>query len=443
MPTAPQAASPGLRTYFVLVATQTVSLLGSRISFFAVGIAVFMRTSQATPIAIISLCQILPWIVGAGFAGAVADRFDRRRLMIVANLGFVATSSLLLASFASGGFPLWQFYALTFVAATIGTVAQPAFRASVAMLVPDHHRDRANAIGQMTGPAANAVAPLMAGLLYALIGVTGAILLDIATFVLAIGVLAAVRIPMPAKADEGAAMAGAVWRQAFDGLRYLGARPSLLGLCLLVSVVSFLMGALGVLILPYALARTHSTVDFGLIIASADVGTISGAAAMGAWGGTRPRIHTVMRALIVAGLLLALTGMARTTPALAVSFFAFMFALPFVNTASTSIFQAKVAPDLQGRVFGAMGQIATLTMPVAFLIAGPVTDRVAEPAARTAGWRTVAWLVGANAGAGMGLMLVVGGLATAVLAAAAYAIPALRQLEATLPDHAAVAAEPS
>src|SRR5215469_2064725 len=96
-----QSQGRGLRTYYVLVATQAVSQLGSNISFFAVGIAVFLKTSHATPIAIIAFCQFLPWIVGAGFAGALADRYDRRRMMILANLGFTATSGLLLASFAS------------------------------------------------------------------------------------------------------------------------------------------------------------------------------------------------------------------------------------------------------------------------------------------------------------------------------------------------------
>jgi len=440
MQTGSQAPSQGLGTYYLLVATQTVSQVGSRISFFAVGIAVFTRTSHATPIAIISFCQVLPWILGAGFAGAMADRYDRRRLLILANAGFVITSGLLLASFVSGAFRLWHLYALALITSAILAVSGPAFRASVAMLVPDSRRDRANAISQMTGPAANAISPALAGLLYAVIGVPGAILIDIATFGLAILVLLAVRIPMPAKTADGAAMARAVWRQAFDGALYLWRRPPLLGLCLVVSLVSFLMGGLGVLILPYPLARTHSTLAFGIVLACADVGTIAGAAAMAAWGGTRPRIHTVMLALLVAGLLLAVAGVARSTPELAASFFAFMFMLPFVNTASSSIFQAKVAPDVQGRVFAAMGQIAMLTMPLAFLIAGPLTDRVAEPAVRSPGWSTVAWLVGAHAGAGMGLLLVIGGLATAALSLVAYTLPSLRRLEATLPDHAATPA---
>jgi MFS family permease len=185
---------PGLRTYYLLVATQLVSQLGSRISVFAVAIAVFAKTAHATPIAIISFCQALPWILGAGFAGALVDRYDRRRLLVVANIGFVITSGLLLASFASGAFRLWHLYALTLVNASILTVSGPAFQASVAMLVPDGHRDRANAIGQMIGPASNAISPAIAGLLYAVIGVTGAIAIDIATFGLAILVLLAVRI---------------------------------------------------------------------------------------------------------------------------------------------------------------------------------------------------------------------------------------------------------
>jgi MFS family permease len=423
------------------VATQTVSQVGSRISSFAVGIAVVFHTSQATPIAIIAFCQALPWIVGAGFAGAVADRFDRRRLLILANAAFAVTSGLLLASFVSGAFQLWHLYALTLVTSAILTVSGPAFRASVAMLVPDSHRDRANAISQVTGPAASAIAPALAGLLYAVIGAPGAILIDIATFGVAILVLLLVHIPMPAKTVESAAMARALWHQGFDGIAYLWRRPPLLGLCLVVSLVTFLIGGLGVLILPYPLARTHSTIAFGIVLACCDVGIAAGAAAIGAWGGTRPRIHTVMLALFAAGLLLALAGVARNAAELAASFFAFMFMLPFVNTASTSIFQAKVAPDVQGRVFATMGQIGQLTTPLAFLIAGPLTDRVAEPAVHTSGWRAVAWLVGAHAGAGMGLLLVIGGLATATLSLIAYALPAMRRLEATLPDHAATPAK--
>jgi hypothetical protein len=126
---------------------------------------------------------------------------------------------------------------------------------------------------------------------------------------------------------------------------------------------------------------------------------------------------------------------------MAAAFFAFSFVRPFVGAASASIFQAKVAPDQHGRVFGALSQISMLVTPFSFLVAGPLSDRLAEPAARTAGWQAVAWLVGSGSGAGMGLILVTMGLATAAIGAFAYALPAMRGLEAALPDHAAIPAE--
>src|SRR5580693_8424991 len=179
-------ASHGLRTYYLLMATQTVSQVGSRISFFAVGIAVFTRTSHATPIAIISFCQVAPWILGAGFAGALADGYDRRRTLVLANAGYVVTSGLLLASFASGAFRLWHLYVLVLCSSLFTAIEAPAFQASVAMLVPDRQRDRANALGMIGGPAAGVLGPTMAGLLYAIVGVVGSISLDVASFVVAI-----------------------------------------------------------------------------------------------------------------------------------------------------------------------------------------------------------------------------------------------------------------
>ena len=155
----PPAASTGLAIYYALLITQTVSLIGSQISEYAVSIAVFRATGHATPLALVAFFSAVPAIVLGGFAGALADRFDRRGLMLIGNLGFTVCSSLLLLSFASGAFRLWHLYALTLGASVFAALERPAFQASVAMLVPDSHRDRANAIGQMTWPAAGVPLP--------------------------------------------------------------------------------------------------------------------------------------------------------------------------------------------------------------------------------------------------------------------------------------------
>jgi hypothetical protein len=119
-----------------------------------------------------------------------------------------------------------------------------------------------------------------------------------------------------------------------------------------------------------------------------------------------------------------------------------MFAIPFIEAASMSIFQAKTAPDLQGRVFAAVGQITALLRPAAYVIAGPLADRVFEPARRTPIWRHVAWLVGSGPGAGIGLMFVMAGTLALCLSLAFYGVPAIRRMETTLPDQGS-AAEPA
>jgi MFS family permease len=433
------AASTGLAVYYALVVTQAVSLIGSQVSQYAVGIAVYRATGHATPIALVAFFSTVPAIVLGGFGGALADRFDRRGMMLTANLGYVVTSGLLLLSFASGAFQLWHLYALTVGAAVFAALERPAFNASVAMLVSDDHRDRANAIGQMTGPAAGAIAPALAGILFAAVGVVGSIAIAIVSFMAAALVLAIVRIPRPAETAEGQAMQSSVWRQAFDGFRYLAARPTLLGICAYSSAANFLANTALVLLTPYVFARTGSAQVFGVVLGVMNVGGIAGALVLSAGGRIGSRMNTVMLASAVAGLFICSAGAARDAPAIGASLFGLSFALAFAYAPFFSVLQAKIAFDVQGRVFAAFFQVAMLMTPLAALISGPLADRVFEPARRQPAWRSIGWFVGAGPGAGMGLMFVVAGALVLALSLAVYAIPAVRRLEDDLPDFAAAA----
>jgi MFS family permease len=443
IPAAPvrdRAARTRLAVFYALLVTEAVSLIGSQISGYAVSIAVFRATGHATPLALVAFFSTAPGVLLGGYAGALADRFDRRGMMLIANLGFTVCSGLLVLSFASGAFRLWHLYALTLGAASFAALERPAFQASIAMLVPDRHRDRANAIRQVTGSAAGVIAPAVAGMLYALVGVVGSISIDIATFIAAIGVLALVRIPRAVETTEGRAMRAAVWAQVFDGFRYMAARPALLGFCGYISVVNFVANTAVVLLTPYVLARTGSAQLLGVVMAVMSAGGIAGALVISAGGRIGSRMNTVMLGIVAAALFLGLAGVAREAFGIGASLFLMLFALAFTDAPFWSILQAKVAPDLQGRVFAAYLQVIMLLGPLASLVAGPLADRVFEPAIRKPVWHSVGWLVGVRPGAGMGMMFVVAGVLVLALSLAVYAIPAVRRLEADLPDHAAAAA---
>jgi hypothetical protein len=135
-------------------------------------------------------------------------------------------------------------------------------------------------------------------------------------------------------------------------------------------------------------------------------------------------------------------GIGQTLPVWAFAAFCSMFVLPFINGGNQSIWQAKVAPDVQGRVFATRRLIAQIAGPLGMLLAGPLADRVFEPAMQAGGrWAaTFGWLVGTGPGAGMGLILVIVGLLGALAGVIGYAVRTIRDAERILPDHDATAA---
>jgi len=434
-------ATRNLRTFYTLIFTQTFSLIGSRMTDLALSIYVYSQTGDVTPLALVAVFATLPQIIVSGFAGVLADRWDRRYVMMLADAGQAVGTLVLLISFTSGGFQLWHLYVISFLKALFGVFQGPAFTASVTMLIPDAQRERANAAQMLTGPLAGVIAPVATGALYALVGIGGVIAIDLITFLAAVGVVALVRIPRPAQTEVGKQMQGTVWKEMIGAARWLLGWRSILLLAAHVSLVNFIFSAAGILFTPYLLARTGSEAAMGVLLAVIDVSMIVGAIIIGVWGGTRPRIHTLMVGIIVSGLFMAFVGVAQTPLALGVILFLMGIPVPMINAVAQSLLQAKIPPDIQGRVFALLGQVSQFLIPLAFLLVGPFVDNVVEPAVATEGWSAVAPLVGSEPGSGMGLVMVGAGALLVVLTIFAYAQPRVRSVESERPDYVPVAAE--
>lgn len=430
-----------LRTFYIILLTQTLSIIGSRISGLAIGFAIFAQTGQATPLALVSFFGALPSVLAGGVAGVLADRWDRRKIIMLADLGQAVATVFLLFSFGSGGFQLWHLYLATLFQSICATFQYPAFSASVTLMVPDEQRDRVNMLQQLSGPLAGIIAPPVAGMVYAALGVTGAIALDLASFLLAVAVVAAIRIPQPTETHEGRALRGSVRTEILGGFQYMWARRPLFWLALAAAAINFVLGGVMTLTLPYLLARLgdapNAEAVAGALLAVINLGGLVGGITMSLWGRAKRRMNTVLGSIFVMGFFLMLFGMAETAPLLGLALFFMIFPSPAVNGILMSLLQAKVAPDVQGRVFAVLGMTSQVLTPIAYLIAGPLADQVFEPAARTAGWNAVAPLVGSGAGAGMGLMYVIAGGAVIVVAVLSTATYSLRNLETLIPNYTA------
>jgi DHA3 family macrolide efflux protein-like MFS transporter len=421
-------------TFYTLLLTQTFSLIGSQMTSLALGIWIYETTGDATPLTLVAFFAFLPRVLTLGFAGVFADKYDRRYVMALADAGQAIGTIILLSVFLLGIFQLWHLYLVAVIQAVFGVFQAPAFQASITMLIPNKHRDRANAIQMLTGPLAGIIAPSFAGALYAFVGLSGVITVDLVTFLVGVIVVLLVDIPKPDKSKAAAQAGLSFWSQAFAGLRYVWESRSLFYIFCLMGINNFFIAGMMVLRTPYVLSRTnHDEIALGLIMSVASAGSIGGTILMSIWGGFRPRIHNILIGSTMMGLSLFLVG-TQSNPIFiaAAACFGAIFP-PIINASLISILQIKVPHDLQGRVFAAIQQMSMTLMPLSYLLVGQLADNVFEPQAQSA-W-AFSGLVGSGAGAGIGLMHLIAGAIVMIVALAFYAWPAVRHLEQILPDY--------
>lgn len=433
----------GIRTFYTILLTQTFSMIGSLMTGFAIGIYLFLETGDVTPLGIVATLNTLARIVMSNVAGVVSDRMDRRLVMVWSDVGQAAATLALMLLFFADALAIWHVYVAAAISAAFGTFQQPAFIASVTQLVPDDHRDRANSIMQITGPAAGIIAPAAAGALYGVLSVGGIMVVDLLTFAVAMVVVFLSHIPRPKASPAGDESGGkGAWAQLTFGMRWLWRLRPLFYAVTLAMVANFFLVMATVIMRPYILTITdNSKSTLGIIEAVGSLGGVSGAILIAVWGGTRPRMKTILPVMLAEGILLALLGIIRVPVFYGLVFFLLMVGFPIINSLFFSMMQLKVPGDLQGRVFAAVIQVSMLIQPIGTVITGPLVDEFFEPAVGASGWSIVAPIWGDEAGAGMGLLISIAGILMFVISLPIAAMHQVRHLEAILPDYSSSASE--
>jgi MFS family permease len=414
---------------------QVVSLLGSGLTWFALGVWIFQQTGSATRFALLSFCAALPGVVFAPLAGVLVDRWDRRRAMMLGDAGSGLCTLVLVALVWSGRLAVWHIYAVVMVSAAASALQALAFNAATTLVVPKRHLGRASGLSQLGLALSHVLAPVLAGMLIGQVGLGGVLLIDCATMTAALLVLAVVRIPRPPGAPEGAAARPPVWREAAAGWSFVRRRRGLVGLLLLFAAANFSLGMLQVLLTPLVLAFA-STAVLGAVLSVAGAGMLAGSVVMSLWGGPRRRVVGILGCLALMGTIFLLGGARPNAALIAGAAFVVMFALPVLEGCSQAIWQTKVAPALQGRVFAVRSMVSWSAMPLAYLLAGPLADHVFEPLLASGGplAASLGRVVGVGPGRGIGLLFVLVGVLLLCAVAAAWRSPAVRGVERDLPD---------
>ena len=418
---------------------QIVSLLGTNMTGFGLTIWAYEISGSATALALVGFFFVTPMLVFSPFAGAIVDRSNRKLMMMVSDLAAGIATIVILILHLSGLLQIWHLYITGAFMGLFQTFQWPAYSAAITTMIPKEQYGRANGMMSLAESGSGIFSPLLAGALLGIIGLNGILAVDIVTFVFAIGTLLLVRIPQPKATEEGRQGQGSIWKESAYGFRYILQRPSLLGLQIVFLLGNFFVSIAFALLAPMILASTgNNELIYGSVTSAGAVGGVVGGLAMSAWGGPKRRVHGVLAGWAIASLLgVVLLGLGRSLPVWAVAMFFGSFFIPVINGSNQAIWQSKVAPDVQGRVFSIRRLIAWFVNPAAMLIAGPLADFVMEPAMRAGGALTgvFGWLVGVGPGSGMSLIYIFTGGMAMLVSLGGYGVRVVRDAELILPDH--------
>jgi DHA3 family macrolide efflux protein-like MFS transporter len=429
----------GMQTFTIVWIGQIVSLLGTAMSQFGLTLWAYKVTGKATPLALAGFFWVTPQVVLAPFIGVLVDRGNRKLMMMLGDLAAALTSAVMFILYVTGNLHIWHLY----VAATITGLFQgfqwPAYSAAITLMLPKKQYARADGMLTMAWNASSVFAPILAGVLIGPVGLAGILIVDLVAAAVAIGTLLFVDIPQPPRTEAGREGAGSFLGETLYGFRYILARPSLLGLQTVFLVGNFFSSMALSVLAPMILGRTgNDELIFGSVQSVGAIGGVIGALMMSAWGGPKRRVHGVLQGWLWSSLLgLTVLGLGQTSFVWAAGMFLDAFFSPLINGCNQAIWQAKVAPDVQGRVFAARVFIAWLVQPLGRLLTGPLVDQVLEPAMAKGGSLEPVFgrLVGTGTGAGMALLFVVAGLLAAQAGVGGYLFSAVRNVEDILPDH--------
>ena len=440
MTTDNKTALSGMTGFTIVWAGQLVSVLASSMTQFALTIWAYQETGSATALGIINTSFIVPFLLLSPIAGVMVDRHNRKLMMMVSDLTAVLATGGILVLQAMGILEIWHLYIAAVINGLGNTFQWPAYSAAISTMVPKENYSRANGMMSLVESGPAVLAPIFAGLLLPIISLTGILVIDVVTFFLAILAMTLVIIPQPEKTIEGQAGSGSILQEALYGFKYIFARRGLLGLLTFFIVLNFVIGLSGSLFSPFILERTNQSSEILGVVTSANaIGAVVGGLLIGLWGGFKKRMNSIFLGEALTGLfLLVVFGLGRSLPVWIISVVIGGIFPIFTNGASQAIWQSKVAPDVQGRVFSARRMIAWSVGPITPILAGLLADYVTEPAMQANTWlaQTFGWLVGNTSGSGMALQFVLTGIVYIAVAGFTYLfVPHVRNLEAELPDH--------
>ena len=402
------------KKFLLLWSGELISSIGGGLTSFGLGIYIFQKTGSAAGMAFMTLLAFLPGLLLKVPAGVLADRYDRRLLMMIGD-GFSGLGVLfVLLCMMRGEAALWQIYLGVIISSVFSALLEPAFTATITDLLTKEQYSKANGLVSMAGSARYLFSPIIAGFLLAVSDIRLILIIDICTFFVTIISAAVVRKNLdtkPAEVEESFA------ESIKEGWHAISGKKGLFLLVVISSVITLFMGVFQVLAEPFVLSFSDEK-TLGIVETVAASGMLFTSIILGIKGIKKNYADKLTLGLVISGF--GMAGFALINNIFVIGAFGFLFfaALPIANNSLDYLARTNIPDELQGRAWGFIGFISQSGYILAYALSGVIADGIGN-------------VTGGGVGKGASVTIIISGILLAVIALAMGSVRSIRELENT------------
>ncbi|MBR4083602.1 MAG: MFS transporter [Lachnospiraceae bacterium] len=368
-----------MRTYLILWASQMFSGLGSAMTAYALVIWSYTQEGSALKTALLMVSSYAPYVVLSIFAGALSDRWDKKRTMLVCDAMAAACTVVTLVLFKQGQLRIWQLYVINMVNGIMNTVQRPASDVAVSRLLPKKYYQKVGGLNYFSRSVNSILTPVIATAILGLAGMEAVIAFDLVSFTVAFLVLAVlIRIP---KGEEECTRKEGLLQAAEEGIRFLKEQRGILGLILFLAAINLVASVYEAALPAMILSRERGSEKvLGLVNATVGVTTLLGSILSFFLKEPKSRVRLICNCLLFSmcteNFLLAF---GRTPFVWCMGAFLGWIAIPLMSTNLEAILRLHIPDTMQGRVFAVRNSLQFFTIPIGYLLGGLLVDQVFEP----------------------------------------------------------------
>ena len=403
-----------MKNFYKLWLGELISNIGSGMTAFALSVYVYEKTGSVSYVSLITLLSFMPSIILSPIGGLLADRYDRRLLMIIGDLFSGLGLIYILWNIQAGEKSIVPIFVGITFSSIFTSLLEPSYRATLTDILEEENYAKASGLIQVAGSAKYLISPVIAGVILSVADIRVILLLDILTFITTCLMIFLVRKSMNSETQNYKKDS---FKGLLEGLFIIKENRGVYSLVIIMFFVCFFMGFIQILIRPMILALSNVKTA-GMMESLCAVGLLIGSLWIGIAGIKKNYSKILAVACFFCGIFMSMTGVNENLAIIGISTFLFFSTLPFMNSCADVLVRVSIPNELQGRVWGLISLITQMGTVAAYIISGVMADYVFEPMFNKNGIlvENIGIIIGTGKGRGIGFMLILSGIGMLIMA---------------------------